>query len=74
VAHAYNPNYSGGRDPEDDSLRPAQQGGREGGRVLKILPQPIKAGHGGAPVIPAMGEHKQDAVVQDGPGINERPY
>jgi hypothetical protein len=24
VAHAYNPSYSGGRDPEDHGLKPAQ--------------------------------------------------
>jgi hypothetical protein len=50
VAHAYNPSYSGGRDPEDPSSRLAQT-------VSKTPSQPIITWTWWyTPVIPALGE------------------
>jgi hypothetical protein len=44
VAHAYNPSYSGGRDQEDHSLKPAQANSSQN-PILKI-PNGIKKAGG----------------------------
>jgi hypothetical protein len=53
VAHACNPNYSGGRDWDDcDSSQPKQKS------LQDPIPTNGKPGHGGVPVIPQCRKHK----------------